>query len=192
MKKLLLSMAVNLVAVVSLLTSMQALSEEAQPDREDFSLISVTEAVEAIDYENREVVLRNALGKTSHIKVGPEVKRLEDVKVGDTVTVDYFLSVAYELREPTEAELKQPLVELEETVKASSKELPGGATLRQIKAVCTIEGLDRPTETITLKGPRGNYALVQSKNTDNLPKLRIGQSVVVTYTEALAVSLQKL
>ena len=52
--------------------------------------------------------------------------------------------------------------------------------------------LDRPTETVTLKGPQGRYATVRVADPANLPNLRIGQSVVVTYTEAMAVSLEKV
>lgn len=182
---------INLFALVSLVLSAQVVAQ-AKPDREDISLISVTEVVESVDYETREVVLRNAYGKATHVVAGPEVKRLNEVQAGDTVTVDYFVSVAYELREPSAEEKKQPFVELEETVQASADQLPGEASLRQFKAVCTIEGLDRPTQSVTLKGPKGNYALVKMKNPENLTKLRIGQTVVVTHTEAMAISLQKI
>ena len=66
-----------------------------------------------------------------------------------------------------------------------------GGGLRQIKAVCTIEGLDRPTETVSLKGPSGGYASVRTSNPGNLPH-RIGDTVLVTYTEALAITLEEL
>jgi len=58
--------------------------------------------------------------------------------------------------------------------------------------VCTIEGLDRPTETVTLKGPLGRYASVRVADPGNLPHLRIGDTVLVTYTEALAIAVEEL
>ena len=64
--------------------------------------------------------------------------------------------------------------------------------MRQFRVVTTIEGLDRPTETITVKGPRGNYLTARVADPANLTKMRIGENIVVTLTEALAVSLEKV
>jgi hypothetical protein len=44
---------------------------------------------------------------------------------------------------------------------------------------------------VTLKGPRGNYATVRARDHRNLEKLRLGDTIVVTYTEALAISVDK-
>ena len=55
----------------------------------------------------------------------------------------------------------------------------------------TIEGLDRPTQTVTVKGPRGNYLTARVANPANLTKMRIGENIVVTLTEAVAISLEK-
>ena len=65
------------------------------------------------------------------------------------------------------------------------------AGLRHFKVVTTIEGLDRSTETITVKGPRGNYLTARVADPSRLTQMRIGENIVVTYTEALAVSLEK-
>ena len=185
------SVAIRFVSVMGALMIWVGAAQAEAPSREDVTLVTVTEVVEAINHETREVTLRGPTGSLKQMKVGDNVKRLDEVKVGDAVTVDFFLSVAYELREPTDAEKQEPYVELDQAVKANAEQLPGGAVLKQVRALCTIEGLDRVTETVTLKGPRGNYGLVAIKDPANLPKLRIGQSVVVTYTEALAISLEK-
>lgn len=161
------------------------------PGREDVTVVSVTEVVESIDHETREVTLRDASGLLKQVVVGENVKRLSEVRVGDAVTVDFFVSVLYEVREPTEAELKEPFVELGHTVKATADQLPGEAALKQFRVVCTLVALDSESQTATLKGPKGNYQVVAIKNPENLKKLRIGMSVVVTHTEALAISLVK-
>lgn len=183
--------AMRFVSIVGALMIWAGQAQAETPTREDVTLVTVTEVVEAINHETREVTLRGPTGSLKQMTVGDNVTRLSEVKVGDAVTVDFFLSVAYELREPTDAEKQEPFVELTEKIKATAEQLPGGAALKQFRALCTIEGLDRVTETVTLKGPRGNYGLVAVKDPANLPKLRIGQSVVVTYTEALAISLEK-
>jgi len=163
----------------------------AEPDREDSVLVSSTATIEAIDYDTRVATLKGPLGNLVTFTVDPRIERLKEFAVGDAVTADYFISVAYELREPTAEERAEPLVILDAAGKASTEDSPAAGVVSQIRAVCTIEGLDRLTETVTLKGPRGRYATVRAADPANLPHLRIGQSVVVTFTEALAISLEK-
>jgi hypothetical protein len=108
--------------------------------REDTVLVSVTATVEAIDQTSREVTLRGPLGNTVTFTVDKRVKRLDEVKVGDLVSADYYLSVAAELRPPTPEEEKTPLVVLNAVAKAPAGTSPAGG-LRQFKVVTTIEGL---------------------------------------------------
>lgn len=162
------------------------------PTRQESVLVRITATVEAIDYDKREVSLRGPLGNSVTLTVDERVKRLKEIQKGDTVAATYYISVAAELRPPTAEERKEPLVILEGAAKAPPGTSPAGGGLRQIKAVCTIEGLDRSTETVTLKGPLGRYASVRTADPANLPHLRIGDTVLVTYTEALAVSLEEL
>lgn len=165
----------------------------AQPlSAEKAALISITAEVQSIELDKREVTLKGPLGNVVTFVVDNRVKRLNEVKVGDHVRADYYVSIAAELREPTAEEKETPLVVLQGLARAPADTEPAGGGLHQIKAVTTVEGIDMPTQTVTLKGPRGNYATVQTQNPDNLKKLRIGDTIVVTYTEALAVSLKKV
>src|SRR5262249_53933526 len=118
-------------------------------------------------------------------------KRFNEFKVGDDVTAEYFVAVAGELREPTAEEKASPLTVQEGAARASQETAPAAGGVRQIKAVTTVEGIDLPTQMVTLKGPRGKYVTVRAQNPENLKKLQIGDTIVVTYTEALAVSLEK-
>ena len=152
---------------------------------------SVTATVQAIDYNTREVTLKGSLGNVVTFTVDKRVTRLNEVKVGDEVTADYYVAYAAELRAPTEQEKANPIQVLKETAKAPAGTEPAGGALRILKVVATVEGLDRPTKSVTLAGPKGNLVTVQVKDVANLVKLRIGDTIVVTYAEALAVSLQK-
>jgi hypothetical protein len=113
------------------------------------------------------------------------------VKVGDLVRADYYVSIAADIRKPTAEERKHPLVVLDAAGKAPLTAAPAARGLRRFKAVTTIEGLDRPTQTVTLKGPRGNYLTARVADPSRLTKVHIGDTVIVTYTEALAISLEK-
>ena len=54
----------------------------------------------------------------------------------------------------------------------------------------TIEGLDRPTQTVTVKGPRGKYFVARVADPSRLEQVHIGETIVLTFTEAAAISLK--
>ena len=166
-------------------------SKPAALAREEALLVSVTAKVEALDLAKREITLKGPLGNVVTFVVDQRVKRLNEIKVGDEITANYYVALAAELREPTAEEKKSPLTVLDAKAKAPPGTAPAAGGLRMFKVVATVEGLDRPTRSLTLKGPRGNYVTVRARDVNNLQKLRLGDTIVVTYAEALAVSLEK-
>jgi hypothetical protein len=154
-------------------------------------LTSITASVEAIDPAKREVTLKGPLGNTVTFTVDKRVKRLNEIKVGDLVTADYYVSVAAELRKPTAEEEKEPIQLIEAGAKAPAEASPAIAGARRFKVVTTVEGLDRPTKTVTVKGPMGHYHTARVDDPSRLTELRIGDKIVLTFTEAMAVSLEK-
>jgi Cu/Ag efflux protein CusF len=181
-----------LCASLAFVLTQDTRSSAAEPLSAEHSLlVTVTAKVQAIDIEKREVTLKGPLGNVVTFEVDERVKRLNEVKVGDEVTADYFVSLAGELREPTDEEKKTPLTVLEGGARAPKGASPAGGKLRAFKVVATVVGLDLPTQSVTLQGPLGNTVAVRAASVDNLKKLRLGDSIVVTYTEALAISLQK-
>lgn len=169
----------------------QPAAANARMARKDAILVSLTASVEAIDQASREVTLKGPLGNSVTFTVDQRVKRLNEIKVGDLIRADYYVSFAAELRKPTAAEKKTPFVMLDAAGKAPPGTSPAAGGLRRFKVVTTVEGLDRPTETVTVKGPRGNFLTARVADPARLTQMRIGETIVVTYTEALAISLEK-
>jgi hypothetical protein len=166
-------------------------SASAGLTRGEALLVNVTATVEAVDPEKREVTLKGPLGNVVTVVADQRVKRFNEIKVGDEVTAEYYIAVLAELREPTAEEKESPLTVLGTMAKAPPGTSPAAGGLRMFKVVATVEGLDRPTRSLTLKGPRGKYVTVRDRDVENLQKLRLGDTIVVTYAEALAVSLEK-
>jgi hypothetical protein len=154
-------------------------------------LVTVTAKVETIDQAKREVTLKGPLGNVVTFVVDKRVKRLDEVKVGDEVTADYYVSLAGELRAPTEEEKRTPLTILDGAARAPKGASPAAGGLRVFKVVATVAGLDLPTQSVTLQGPLGNTGTIRAEKVENLKQLRLGDTVIVTYTEALAISLHK-
>jgi hypothetical protein len=61
---------------------------------------TVTATVTAIDQKTRMVTLKGPAGNSRTIKVGPEAKRLNEVKVGDEVTVTVTVGTAIAVTTP--------------------------------------------------------------------------------------------
>jgi hypothetical protein len=167
-------------------------AQPAQPlSAEQTILVSVTASIEAIDQAKRVVTLKGPLGNTVTFVVDERVKRLNEFKVGDAIEADYYVSLAGELRAPTEEEKKNPLTIIEGGAKAPKDTTPAGGVLRAFKVVATVIGLDLPSQSVTLQGPLGNSGIIRAEKVENLKKLHLGDTIVVTYTEALAISLVK-
>ena len=184
-------------AALGALLACNALAADTKPaapkplSAEQEILVTVTAKVEAIDQATREVTLKGPLGNVVSFVVDQRVQRLNEVSVGDEVTADYYVSLAGELRAPTEEEKKTPLVVIEDAARAPKGTAPAGGVLRAFKVVATVIGLDLPTQSVTLQGPRGNSGTIRAEKVENLKKLRLGDTIIVTYIEALAVSLTK-
>jgi hypothetical protein len=160
--------------------------------RTEAVLATVTASVESINLTNREVTLKGPMGNTVTFTADPKIKRLDEVKVGDFVRADYFISVAAEVRKPTAEEEKEPLMMVEDSGKSPAGATPAAVAARRFKVVTTIEGLDRPTRTVTVKGPHGNYLTARVADPSRLTQVRIGETIVITFTEAVAISLEKV
>ena len=152
----------------------------------------LTAEVTAINRDTREVTLKGPEGNEVTITVGEAVKRLDEVNVGDMVKVDYLISIAAELRKPTSEEAKNPLVIMDAAGRTPKGSEPAAGVARRLKVVTTIEALDRRTETVTVKGPMGRYLPFRVADPERLTKVHIGENIVIVFTQALAVSLEKV
>jgi ribosomal protein L35AE/L33A len=151
--------------------------------------ITVTAVVEAVDVQKRLVTLRGPDGNTSTIQVSDDVKNLPQVHKGDSVRVAYLESLAFQVRKPGEADSGSGMVEQVDTAKPGEK--PAGVGARAVTVVTTVEGIDKTKGTITLKGPQGNSKTIKAQNPANLDKVAVGDRVEITYTEAVAISVEK-
>jgi hypothetical protein len=69
-------------------------------------------------------------------------------------------------------------------------EAPGGAIERALTITATILALDVARGTVTLTGPQGRSQTFNVHRPADLEKLRVGDLVDITYSEALAVGVR--
>jgi len=168
----------------------QAVASSKVPSRSNLAVQSYTGTITDIDYANREVSVQDPQGQVETFVVDKQVQRFNEAKVGDKVSVDYYVGYNAQIRKPTAQEEQNPLVVLEATGRAGPEAAPAGHVTRQTRAVVTIEGVDRPTQTITVKGPRGKHFVARVADPSRLDDVHVGDTIVITFFEAAAISLK--
>ncbi|HSI32154.1 MAG: hypothetical protein ACAI43_00020 [Phycisphaerae bacterium] len=152
---------------------------------------SWTAKVVSVDQGNRTVTLQGPSGRSEMFEVGPKVQRLNEVKAGDDLTIAWTATLHGELRAPTPAETADPIKAYGLVDRASSDASPAAASGTALRVVTTVDAVDLTAMTVTLKGPLGNRIDVRAKSPENIRKIRVGDTIVATYSQGVAVSLTK-
>jgi hypothetical protein len=152
------------------------------------NLVSVTAKVKAINHKTRMVTLQRPDGSVIKFKAGDEVRNLPQVKVGDEVTATYYESLAYEVKKPGDATPGAAVAQGLERAKLGEK--PGGAAGQVTAITATIAAIDKGAGTVTLRTPDGETRTIKARNPDNLNRVSVGDLVEITYTQALAISVE--
>lgn len=151
----------------------------------------ITAVITDIDYDSRDITLEGPLGNTITLEVGDEVTRFKEFKKGDFVVATYAASISGDLREPTEAELAEPWVELDAAGIAEAGMDPGVAAGNVIRAVCTIEGMNRASRTVTVLDSRGDFHIIGDVDPARMDGVKLGDTVIITFSQAIALTLEK-
>lgn len=165
-----------------------AAKSEAKPAMGEAREVKMRGTISAIDKENRTVTLKGPKGRTVTLDVNDPAK-LEALKVGDPVVGTYIEAVAIEVKKAGSA-ARGAAVE-ERRVGSKPGENPAGVIARQVSVTATITAVNKQAPSVTIKGPKGNVETVKVKDARNLANVKAGDLVEITYTQALAVALDK-
>ena len=159
--------------------------EELKVERS--GMLQATAIVEAVDMPTRMVTLKNPDGSSFEFYASKQVVNLPQVMVGDEVVVVYAEALAVRMAKPGEVR--------DETMKGVARALPGDkpGALEVIETTVTaeIEDIDKTNEKVTLKFPDGKVQVVKVKDPANLEKVDVGDTIVITMTKQMAISVQK-
>ena len=183
-----------LVLAAALMLPLSAWSGEQQeaPDKPSISatqIVKLTAVVEAIDLETRQVTLRGPEGNSRTITASEEARNLDQVNPGDTVNAEYIQNLTIEVfandgMEPGAGSMSA----IQRTPKG---EMPGMAAMDTTIVTATVEAIDIEANTFKLKWPEGVVQEYVARDPENLKKADVGDLVVVTYTEAIAVVVEE-
>jgi Cu/Ag efflux protein CusF len=189
MKKIAIALSVALsLAGAHVALADQHQKAEAAPQGEIGQVVEVEATVTAIDQKTRKVTVKGPEGKEMTFVADERARNLAQVKVGDVVRVAYVESLAWKV-DRSKKTVAAPEVETA-AGRTKAGEMPGGAVAQRVTATVSVEAIDLANGTVTLKGPQGNSRTIKARNPANLQKVKVGDIVDITYTEALALKVE--
>jgi ribosomal 50S subunit-recycling heat shock protein len=187
-KHVVAGVAIGVVVLAVAPGLMAAEAKSGQPTVKRARLITLTATVEAVDLEHRLVTLKGPRGNEVTIEVGDRVKNLPQVQVGDQVKVKYYEALAFRVLPPGATTPSASAAGAVATAQPGEK--PAGVGAHEVTVTVTIEAINHKASTVTFKGPAGNSVTVRAQDPKNLQKIKVGDQVEITYTEALGISVE--
>lgn len=183
---------VYILAVALLLFASPCWAVESTTDKPSISTtqsMMFTAVVEAINYETREVTLRGQDGKSRSIVASDEARNLNQVNVGDVVVIEYMQSMSIEIiaGDGSEPDVR----ELEYATRSETGEMPAMTAIDALVVSAIVEEINIEANTFKLRGPSGLVKEFVARDPENLKKAAVGDIVVITYTEGIALSVEK-
>jgi Cu/Ag efflux protein CusF len=102
-----------------------------------------------------------------------------------------LMSTANAVNAMEERKVAQATGAKEEKSTAPAGETQGKEAVRSVRLSGTVAAIDKDKGTVTLKGPKGRTVTLDVKDKAKLDAIKVGDPVVATYMEAIAVQLAK-
>ena len=153
---------------------------------EKSNTVSAVATIQAIDATKRVLTIKDESGVEDMVYVGPEVKRFDELKVGDKIRVRYHESVVLQLRKPGESVKGSTDAA---GVAAGTGKSPSVTLGRQATTTVSVVSVDEKTPSLTVKTSDGRTITRKVENRKNLEGVKAGDRIDITYTEAVMVDI---
>jgi Cu/Ag efflux protein CusF len=158
--------------------------------------VSGTATIQAIDSTSRAITLRDESGVEDTYIAGPEVKRFDEFKVGDTVKMTYTESVVLQARKSGGAAAgttgdKAAAAASDAAITRGKGALPSVTAAVQDKMTVTVKAIDASVPSITITTPDGRTITRKVEDKKNIEGLSAGDQIDITYTRALLTEIQR-
>jgi len=157
-------------------------------------LVEATATVTAIDMANHFVTIQGPEGNFAVIRVTDQVKNLPQVKIGDKVDIKYYRSAAASIVK-LDDDTELGVVEVAGAkATAAAGEMPAGAIGLKVTRRAEVVFVDPYQKFISFQSPDRGLRKISLKDRPDLQhylkELKKGDVVEVTYTEAMAISVE--
>ena len=149
---------------------------------------TTTATISAIDYQSRQVTLKDAQGHRQTLQANPNVQRFEQVKVGDRVHA--------EVAEETAVFLSGRGVAADDGIiqrllQQARSDQPGMALHSSEQVTAQVTAVDLAQHSVTLRYPNGISRTVMVRPDVALDEHAVGSQVVIRVSTAMLVRVEK-
>ena len=191
--KLIKNLLIAVLAVSAYLPLHVAAGETAEvaekPSISATQTVKVVTVVEAVDYETKMVTLKGPQGNLRTVKA-ENTPNLEEVQVGDQVNIEYIQNLSIEVMANDGTEPSQGVMTA--TAVNTPDESPGGMEMVSTITTATVAEINLEANTFKLNMPGGAVEEFTARDPENLKKAAVGDLVVITTTEAVAIYLAEV
>jgi hypothetical protein len=144
--------------------------------------------VTRIDADKRKVTLATQDGKETTVKCGPEVINFDQIHVGDQLKIRVTQELAVAMGTPgaPSSDGGADMVAL-----APKGAKPGGMMASTMQVTAKVTAIDLKHHKATIQLPDGSSKSFDVRPDVDLTQRKIGEEVVLRFTEALAISVEK-
>ena len=150
--------------------------------------VTATDTVKSIDHVARTVTLESPNGWPQKYKAGPEVINFDQIHVGDKVRATVAEALAVSVRKAGASPNVGDTFAVSLAPKGAK---PGMFIANTVEATSKIEAIDPANRTITLEQLADRPKTIKLAPGVIVSDLKKGDGVVVRYTEALALYVEK-
>src|SRR5262245_60444983 len=146
-----------------------------------------TATIVAIDSTLRVVTLRTSNGEEDSLAVGPDLKRFNELKVGDRINITFVESAVVTVQPPGTAPKPSTL---EGGVTPGSGKSPSATAAAQLTTTVGVKAIDPSVPSITVSTADGRTVTRKIENKKNLEGIKVGDKLDITYTRAVLMSAE--
>jgi Cu/Ag efflux protein CusF len=143
--------------------------------------------ITGIDTLHNSVTLRDARGEMAVIEISPDVTKLEEFHLGDTVKIAYRNAILTRLAKSASSGIRERI----ETEVVQPTQDGGANSTRSVELLATVLKIDRKKREVTLRGPTLTEEFDVAPDC-SIDGLKIGDSVRARFVAARATSVERV
>ncbi|MEH6355173.1 MAG: hypothetical protein V7760_04005 [Marinobacter sp.] len=179
---------VSLPALAQNAPQEQSITESRAGSATRTTTVTASAIVKGIEKATRTLMLELSGGDVLEVAAGERIRNFDQISLNDEVIVEYTQSLSLTLQK-----VRSDDTDISVGVAAARAEpgmKPAGGAGQIVQAFADVVAVSPGKSTITLKGPQGRIFELLVNNPDHFKVVNAGDQVLVTYTEAVAVSVE--
>jgi Cu/Ag efflux protein CusF len=182
MQKRALSLALSAALFAGAAVPGVVFSQQAEPVIAEMGGSQLQGEVMVVNTETRLMTLKDADGVYHVLHVPPEVSRIDQIKIGDKVTITEISSALIAL---TPADAGTPIaMDTSVEVDRDSGSKPSGTMTETLTVTGEIVGVDKAASTVTVKGPNQTRTF-DVEDPTLLDDVKVGDGVVAKFRNVI-------